>query len=190
MSISNYALDTFVAQDMSKLTQLSMMSLAEEFPNADKWFAQFVLRRIFQAHVPDEKAALAFAIIRRTHAALQEWELASCATQYDIRSVGTYFSVLHHLESCISAVWQGLEFARKSLGQDLFKKGDVSIYGRINWIYNVSRHFDPRALPQGDIHRVWLSDKAIHTREQTVTFDELREAIGMLARVSERVAGT
>jgi len=190
MGISNYALDTFVAQDMSKLTQLSIKSLAGEFPNADKWFAQFVLRRIFQAHVPDEKAALAFAVIRRTHAALQEWELASAAAQGDLRSVGTYFSVLHHLESCISSVWQGLEFARKSLGQDLFKKGDGSTYERINWIYNVSRHFDPEALPQGDTHRVWLSDQAMHTREQTVSFDELREAIGMLARVSERVAGT
>lgn len=190
MGISNYALDTFVAQDMSKLTQLSIKSLAEEFPNADNWFAQFVLRRIFQAHVPDEKAALAFAIIRRTHAALQEWELASAAALGDLRSLGTFFSVLRHLESCISSVWQGLEFARKSLGQDLFKKGDGSVYERMNWVYNVSRHFDPEALPQGDIHRVWLSDQAMHTREQAVSFDELREAIRMLARVSEKVAGT
>ena len=190
MGISNYALDTFVAQDMSKLTQLSIKSLAEEFPNADKWFAQFVLRRIFQAHVPDEKAALAFAIIRRTHASLQEWELASAAAQGDLRSIGTFFSVLRHLESCISSVWQGLEFARKSLAQDLFKQGDGSAYERMNWVYNVSRHFDPEALPQGDTHRVWLSDQAMHTREQTVSFDELREAIRMLARVSEKVAGT
>lgn len=190
MGISNYALDTFVAQDMSKLTQLSIKSLAEEFPNADKWFAQFVLRRIFQAHVPDEKAALAFAIIRRTHAALQEWELASAAAQGDLRSLGTFFSVLRHLESCISSVWQGLEFARKSLGQNLFENGNGSAYERMNWVYNVSRHFDPEALPQGDIHRVWLSDQAMHTREQTVTFGELREAIRMLSRVSEKVAGT
>lgn len=190
MGISNYTLDTFVAQDMSKLTQLSIKSLAEEFPNADKWFAQFVLRRIFQVHVPDEKAALAFAIIRRAHAALQEWELASAAAQGDLRSVGTYFRVLRHLESCISCVWQGLEFARKSLDQDLFKKGDGSVYERLNWVYNVSRHFSPDALPQGDLHRNWLSDEAIHTREQTVSFDELREAIRMLARVSEQVGGT
>ena len=190
MGISNHALDTFVAQEMSKLTQLSIESLAEEFPNSDKWFAQFVLRRIFQAHVLDEKVALAFAIIRRTHAALQEWEFANAAAQGDLRSVGTYFSVLRHFESCISAVWQGLEFARKSLGQDLFKKGYGSVYERLNWVYNVSRHFDPQALSQGDLHRVWLSDQAIHTREQTVSYDELREAIRMLAHVSEKVGGT
>lgn len=188
MGISIYALDRFVAQDMSKLTKLSIKSLAEEFPNADKWFAQFVLRRIFQAHVPDEKTALAFAIIRRTHAALQEWEFAGAAAQGDLRSVGTYFNVLRHLESCISAVWQGLAFARKSLGQELFKKGDGTVYECINWVYNVSRHFDPEALPQGDLHRVWLSDQAMHTREQTISFDELREAIRMLARISEKVA--
>ena len=189
MGISNYALDTFVAQDMSELTQLSIKSLAEEFPNADKWFSQFVLRRIFQAHVPDEKAALAFAIIRRTHASVQEWELAGAAAQGDLRSLGTFFSVLRHLESCVSSVWQGLEFARRSLGQNLFEKGDGSAYERMNWVYNVSRHFDPEALQQGDTHRVWLSDQAMHTREQTVTFDELREAIRMLARVSEKIAG-
>ncbi|MXS86335.1 hypothetical protein ABO04_10640 [Nitrosomonas sp. HPC101] len=190
MSISNYALDKFVAQDMSKLTQLSIQSLAEEFPNADKWLEQFVLRRIFQAHVSDEKAALAFAIIRRTHASLQEWELASAAAQDDLRSIGTFFSVLRHLESCISSVWQGLEFVRKSLGENLFKNGDGSVYERMNWVYNVSRHFDPEALPQGDTHPVWLSDQAMHTREHAVSFDELREAIKMLAHVSEEVAGT
>lgn len=189
MGISNYALDTFVAQDVSKLTQLSIKSLAEEFPNADNWFEQFVLRRIFHAHVPDENAALAFAIIRRTHASLQEWELASNAAQGDLRSIGTFLSVLRHVESCISSVWQGLEFARKFVGEDLFKKGDGSAYERMNWVYNVSRHFDPKTLPQGDTHRVWLSDHAIHTREQTVSFDELREGIKMLARVSEKVAG-
>ncbi len=188
MGISNYVLDTFVAQDMSKLKQLSIKSLAEEFPNADQWFAQFVLRRTFQAHVPDEKAALAFAIIRRTHASLQEWELASSAAQSDLRSIGTFFSILRHLESCISSVWQGLEFARKSLGQDLFKNGDGSAYERMNWVYNASRHFDPETLPQGDLHKVWISDQAIHTREHEVSFDELREAIRMLARVSKKIA--
>lgn len=188
MSISNYALDKFVAQDMSKLSQLSIRSLAEEFPNADKWLEQFVLRRIVHAHVTDEKAALALAVIRRTHAALQEWEFASAAAQGDLRSIGIYFSVLRHLENCISAIWQGLEFGRKSLGQVFFTKGDGSAYERMNWIYNVSRHFDPEALPQGDTHRVWLSDQEMHTREKKVSFDELREAIRMLARISERVA--
>lgn len=190
MGISNYALDTFVAQDMSKLTRLSINSLSGEFPNADSWFAQFVLRRIFQAHVPDEKAASAFAVVRRAHAALQEWELASAVAQGDLRSVGTYFSVLRHLEACLSAVWQGLEFARKSVGQDLFTKGDGTAYERMNWVYNVSRHFDPGALQQGDLHRVWMSDDSMHTREQTLSFDELREGVSMLARVSEKVTGT
>lgn len=189
MGISNYALDTFVAQDMSKLTQLSVNSLASEFPSADSWFATFVLRRIFQAHVPDEKAALAFAIIRRAHAALQEWEFASTAAQRDLRSVATYFNVLRHVEACLDAVCQGLRFARKSLGRSFFTKGDGSVYERMNSIYNVSRHFDPEALQSGDMHRVWLSDHAIHTREQTLSFDELREAVRMLARISDKVSG-
>lgn len=187
MGISNYALDTFVAQEMSKLTRLTIESLSQDFPNADNWFTQFVLRRIFQARVSDDKAPLAFAIIRRTHAALQEWELASSAAHGNLRSVAVYFSVLRHLESCVSAVWQGLEFGRRSVGQNLFQKGDGSVYQRLNWVYNVSRHFEPEALQQGDLHRVWLSDQAVHTREHSVSFDELREAIKMLARISDEV---
>lgn len=189
MGISNYALDTFVAQDMSKLTQLGVNSLAAELPSADSWLATFVLRRILHAHMPDDKAALAFAILRRAHAALQEWELASAASKGDVRSVATYFTVLRHVEACLSAVWQGLEFARKSLGQSFFTKGDGSVYERMNWMYNVSRHFDPQALQPGDMHRVWLSDHAIHTREQMLAFDELRESVRILVRISDRLGG-
>lgn len=189
MGITNYALDTFVAQDMSKLKHLKINSLAEDFPNADNWLEQFVLRRIFQSHVPDDKATLAFAIVRRTHAAVAEWELASAAALGNLRSVGTYFSVLRHLESCISSTWQGLEFARKSMGENLFTKGDGSVYARLHWVYNVSRHFDPEELPQGDLHRTWLSDEAIHTREHSVQFAELRDVIEMLARISYKVSG-
>lgn len=189
MGISNYALDTFVAQDMSKLKHLTINSLADEFPSADDWLGRFVLGRIFHAQVPDDKAALAFAIVRRTHAAVQEWELASAAARGNLRSVGNYFSILRHIESCISSVWQGLEFGRKSIEEILFARGDGSVYERLNWVYNVSRHFDPQGLPQGDLHRTWLSDEAIHTREHLVLFAELRDVIAMLGRISGQVSG-
>lgn len=189
MGITDYALDRFVAQDMSKLKNLTIKSLAEDFPDADNWLRQFVLNRMFHAVVPDDKAALAFAIVRRTHAAMQEWELASAAANGNLRSVGTYFSILRHLESCISSAWQGLEFARKSMGEFLFTNGDGSVYERLNWVYNVSRHFDPEELSQGHLHRLWLSDEAIHTREHLVQFVELRDVIAMLGRISNQVGG-
>ncbi|MFK3741565.1 hypothetical protein [Massilia sp. TN1-12] len=190
MGITNYALDTFAAQEMSKLKHLSIISLADDFPSAHAWLAQLVLSRIFHGHVPDEKAALAFAIVRRTHAALQEWELASAAAKGNLRSVGNYFSILRHVESCISSTWQALEFGRKPMGEVLFtKEGEHNVYKRLNWVYNVSRHFDPQALPQGDLHRTWLSDDAIHTREHLVLFAELRDVIAMLGRISNHVSG-
>ena len=190
MRLSNYALDTFVAQDMSKLKKLSVDSLVGEFQSADCWLEHFVHHQIFQAHISGDKTALAFVIVRRAHVALQEWELTSTAAQGDPRNIGIYFSVLHHLEACLSAVWQGLEFARKSLAEDLFKRGDGGQYERMNWLYNTSRHFDPMALHAGDLHRVWLSDDSMHTREHALSFDELREAVRMLARVAEKVAGS
>lgn len=187
MGISDYALDTFVAQEMSKITRLEIESLAGEFPNADTWLVEFVTLRIFHSHVPKEKAALVFAIIRRAHAAVQEWELASAAALGNMRHIGAYFRVLRHLESCISATWQGLEFARRSLKIDLFTKNEVNVYTRLNWVYNTFRHFDPEMLPEGDLHRTWLSNDAIHTREHVVQFTELREEVALLARVSEKL---
>lgn len=189
MGISNFALDSFVSQDLSKLTSVSMQSLANEFPDADHWFAQFVVRRILHGHVSDEKAPLVFAIVRRTHAALDEWELARTASTGNLRTPAVYFSLLRHLEACITAIWQGLEFGRKAIGQELFQKADGTVYQRLNWIYNASRHFDPEDLPKGDLHKVWLTNEGIHTREHAVTFQELRETISMLARISDKSAG-
>ena len=189
MPLSNYALDAFVAQDLSKLTACAPQTLTGAFPDRAHWFNQFVLRRILQNHVADEKAALAFVLVRRAEAALDEWEAACETAKDDVRQPSTYFKLLRHLESCISALWQGLEFGRKAVGTALFQKGDASVYERLNWIYNVSRHFDPEALLVGDLHRVWVTNDGVHTREHALAFDEIREALQLLGRVAEKVGG-
>ena len=165
MPLSNYALDTFVSQEMSKLTACTPQSLECDFPERGHWLNQFVLRRIFHNHVSEERAALAFILVRRAEAALDEWELACNAATQEVRRPSGYFKVLRHLESCIAALWQGLEFGRSATGSRLFEKGDGSEYERLNWLYNVGRHFDPQALPSGDLHRLWITNDGLHTRE-------------------------
>ena len=119
MPLSHYALDTFVSQDMSKLTACAPRSLATEFPERNHWLSQFVLRRIFHNHVSEERAALAFILVRRAEAALDEWELA-CEAAHDVRKPSGYFKMLRHLENCVTALWQGLEFGRRALETKLF----------------------------------------------------------------------
>jgi hypothetical protein len=191
MPLSNYTLDTFVAQDISKLTACSPQSLASQFPEREHWLSQFILRRVFTNHVAEEQAALAFILLRRTEAAFDEWELA-CATSSRAHNPSGYFKMLRHLENCISALWQGLSFCRRGLGKDkhFFKKDDGSVYQRLNSLYNVSRHFDPYSLPSGDLHCLWISNDGLHSREHAVTFVELREIIESLADIVQKFAGS
>ena len=189
MGISNFALDEFVSQDLSKLTACSPQSLASEIPDREHWFGQFVLRRIFHNHVSGEKAALAFALLRRTDAAIDEWELACAASRENLRQPAAYFKLLRHLENCVAQLWQGLEFGRKAIGKDLFQKNDGSVFARLSWVYNVSRHFNPDSLRPGELHRIWVANDGLQTREQALLFDEIREKIKLLARIVDKFAG-
>lgn len=187
MRISNYALDKFVSQELSRLTACAPRGLADEFPERSSWLNQFILRRIFHNHVPDDRAALAFALIRRAEAAIDEWELACQTTTRDMRSPSAYFKALRHFESCVAAIWQGLDFGRRALGIRLFQQGDGSAEERLNFLYNRSRHFDPQALPTGDLHAVWLTNDGIHTHEHSITFEEAREILATLARIANGI---
>jgi hypothetical protein len=188
MPLSSYALEMFGSQEISKLTACSPTSIATEFPERSTWLNQFVLRRIFHNHVPDERAALAFAILRRAESAVDEWELACDAVGRGVRTVSGYFKALRHFESCVAALWQGVNFGREALGTSVFQKGDGSSYERLNYIYNKSRHFDPDGLPSGDLHPVWIANGGLSTREQSITFDELREIVGRVARIANTIA--
>ena len=190
MPLTHYALDTFVSQEISKLTACTPQSLEVDFPGRGHWVNQFVLRRIFQNHVSEEHAPLAFILVRRAEAALDEWELACNSATQDVRCPSGYFKMLRHLENSIAALWQGLEFCRLAIGTKLFEKGDGSVYERLNWIYNVGRHFDPQTLPSGDLHRLWITNDGLHTREHSVTFTEMRDTLKFLAGMVDKIAGS
>ena len=189
MPLTHSAVDTFVSQEISKLTACAPESLEAEFPDRNHWLNQFVLRRIVQNHVSDERVSLAFILVRRAEAALDEWELACSTATQNIRRPSCYFKVLRHLENCLAALWQGLEFARCAMGVKLFEKGDGSVYERLNWLYNAGRHFYPQALPSGDLHRLWISNEGLNSREHSVTFLEMPDAVKFLAGIVGKIAG-
>lgn len=130
MGFSDYALDTFVAQQMSTFIWVPR-SVGSEFPNRATWLDEFVLRRILHAHVPDDRVALALITLRRILAAIEEWESMCVAASGATRRPSVYFSALQHCEGCVAAVWQALEFGRKALDQRLFDKGDGTVRDRL-----------------------------------------------------------
>jgi hypothetical protein len=189
MPLSHYALDAFVSQELSKLTSCAPQSLASEFPERSHWLNQFVLRRIFHNHVADDRAALAFALTRRAEAALDEWELACEAVRQGAQRPSAYFKALRHFETCLASLWQGLDLGRRALDRDLFSKGDGSVFERLNWLYNKGRHFDPQDLPTGDLHALWITNDGLRAREHAVTFEEMRDALRLLGRTAQAIAG-
>ena len=186
MGLSNFALDRFVSQQMASLSWTSR-SIASEFPNYETWLDEFVLRRIFQNHVPDERAALALAMIRRAVGAIAEWELMCVVAKGNLRKPSTYFELLRHCEACMTASCQALNFGRRSLGTKLFEKGDASVFERLNVLYNESRHVDPDTLPSGTLHAVWLADQSLCSTRCSVTFDELEGVVTSLARTARTI---
>ena len=97
-----------------------------------------------------------------------------------------YFATLQHCEACIAASWQALEFGRKALGVKLFAPSDGSVYERMNEIYNTGRHFEPGALPAGDLHAVWFADSCVRTAKSSLQLSELRAEVAMLGRIAQR----
>jgi hypothetical protein len=131
MGITDYALDKFVGQQISSFAW-TPQSVNSEFPNRGAWLDEFVLHRIFHTHVPDDRAALAFIMLRRALAAIEEWEAMCVEASGSMRRPSVYFSALQHCENCLAATWQALEFGRRVLGQKLFENGDSAVYERLN----------------------------------------------------------
>jgi hypothetical protein len=191
MPLSMYARDAFVAQDLSLLTECRAMAVAQEFPDCSSWLGSFVLNWMFRIPLTKEKAALAFALIRRAEGAIVDYEEArghlAKLVAGDV-SISLYFRCLRRFESSVGALYQSLDFVRKALGIQLFTQGDGSPYERLNVIYNRGRHSNPETLPAGQLHAVWIKNDGLHTDGANLTFDELRELIGDIGRIADKLA--
>lgn len=190
--LSKYALDKFVAQDLSQLTECRMAPLGQEFPNYAAWLQLFVGNWIFIAReLPPDKAALAFALIRRVDGAVEDYEEArEHLTQLVTgnRTIRLYFRCLRRLESAVAMLYQSLDFVRKALGTTLFTKGDGSEYEQLNLIYNKGRHSNPEKLPAGYLHAVSIKNDGLHTDGASLAFDELRDMILDVSQLADMIA--
>lgn len=191
MPLSSYARDNFVVQEYSALTTFDVQPIGPNFTGHKSWLTTFVLNTIFTTDLPSASRALAFALLRRAEAAVEDFD-AACAVLSELvaakKTVSGYFRGLRVLEATISQLYQALEFVRKASGTKLFQKGDGSRYERLNRIYNVSRHGDPQALPAGHLQLVWLRDDGVHVEGASMTFGELRELVVELATAAEHLS--
>jgi hypothetical protein len=188
MPLTNYVLDKFVSQQLSQLNECNASNVTERYSQAKHWVSNFVLNSIFGGPVSKEGRSFTFFFLRRAEAAFTEYEYARQALIEFVSAPSKkpffYFQALHHFEMTITMLWQAYDLTRRVMKKKLFDKGDSSNYEKLNWIYNVSRHFDPLELPVGQIHAVWLNNAGIQTGRYGVSFQELEEfliEIGSLA---------
>jgi hypothetical protein len=173
MPLSNDALDTYVAQEMSALTECSAEPLGPEFPDADHWFSQFTLTRIFKTEFSRETVTSTFAVMRRAYSAMRSFDdgIAGVKAFISDRKIGAYFQALGAFEACLSSVYQGLTFAGKQIGEKLYDKGDGSDLERPD-----------------HLHAVWLRNGGLHTSTDAVTFEEIRKWNQLLCKISHHMA--
>jgi len=191
MPLTNYSLNKYVAQELADLKSPIAKSIRGEFPNLDGWISTFVLKSIFHFTLPADRAALAFALLRRAQAAIEDYDEACTALGRVVgreSTVSEYFLALRKLESSIAMLYQAYDFARKALSIKLFESGDGTPYQRLNSIYNRSRHPDVTALPSGHLHPVWLKDDGLYTDGARLGFDELENLLRDLGRIAERTS--
>lgn len=191
MPLSLYALDNFVSQELSQLTECHATEVADEFPGYESWLSTFVLNCMLGFPLSREKAALAFAIIRRSEPAITDYEearelLAKLVSSR--KSVSLYFRCLARFESTVAMVCQALMFIMEALKIELYEKGDGSTYERLYKIYNVGRHENPETLPTGQLHAVWIKNDGLFVDGAYLTFGELRELVREVGRIADKLS--
>lgn len=188
MPLTNYSLNKYVAQELSDLKNPLARSVRGEFPNLDKWICTFVMKSIFHLDLTEKHTTLAFALIRRAQAAIEDYDEACTALSHTVGRESTiteYFHTLRKLESSVAMLYQAYNFAIKALSIRLFATNDGSNYQRLNSIYNSSRHPDVMKLPSGHLHPVWIKNDGLYTNGTKLRFDELEDMLRELGRIAE-----
>ncbi|MCG2740704.1 MAG: hypothetical protein L6300_10785 [Syntrophaceae bacterium] len=176
MPLTNYALDNFISQQLSELTEYNALEVSSRYPQKEFWVSNFSLNSIFGGTVSKEDRIFSFFFLRRVEAAFTEYEYACKALGGFIsstpKSSSLYFRTLHHFEMAISMMWQAYDFEIEKSGTPRFAKNDGSNYQRLNGIYNVSRHFNPSDLSAQNIHAIWLTNDGVKTENLEISYSE------------------
>lgn len=113
MPLTNYALDKFVSQQLSQLTECNASNVTERYSQAKYWVSNFVLNSVFGGSISEEGKTFTFFFLRRAEAAFREYEYARQALTEFVsapsKKPSLYFRALHHFEMTIAMLWQAYD---------------------------------------------------------------------------------
>lgn len=191
MPLTNYALDNFVAKDVSKFTEHTLNSIAPRFPQHKHWLNNCLLNSIFSSPIPDDAKPGTFSIVRKGEHCLREYELALEFLEEFLnneRKISDYFRIISHLEVSLSSAYQVLEYIKRITEEPFFKKGDGSVGEKLNRIYNISKHLQKHTFIPQQLHLFWLSNTGLCSSELDLSYQEIEEIVVGICDITERIS--
>lgn len=189
MPFTRYAVETFISDKITKVTECNITDLYAEFPAACDWVSGFGLMVIFVNQPREEVQPFALQFVRRAEMALAEYASA----REELRSFvsgnrgrwSPYFRALYHFEAAVAQLYQAFDYSRKVLNTKLFAENDGSPLNRLNLIYNTSKH----QLAGAD-QPLWITNEGIETVESKLAFSEMEDLLRSCARIATKLTST
>ena len=190
---TDYTLDNFVSQELSKLTTCNVNELTSRFPQSTHWIGNFTLNSRYGRPVNMDARKFCLAFLRRAEAAFFNYELGRQALiefeesvkQGGPKKTSVYFRALHFFETCLATHWQALKLFEKLSNEQPFQQGDGSSTEKLNQIHNKSKHYNPAELPSGQLHAVWITNEGLNIQNVCLTFAELEELMVDLGKTAD-----
>ena len=141
---TDYTLDHFISQDLSKLTACNAPELVSRFPQSTYWIVNFTLNSRYGRPVDMDARKFCLGFLRRAEAAFFTYEFArqalldfEASVNHGPRKTSVYFRALHFFEVCIAMHWQAIDLFRKLSKEDAYDKGDGSSIEKLHKISTV-----------------------------------------------------
>lgn len=132
---------------------------------------------------------------RRVQIAFGEYALARadtlrCLAALPDVSLSDYATALHHWETTLAALWQGLRLLGRFSGPiaKWYENGDGSNIERLNPMYDRMKHVD-KAITAGQVlpdsmTPVWLANDGLKSLDHVLTYEETAELLTDMEEVA------
>jgi hypothetical protein len=191
MPFPAYALDKFVAPDISKFTKASIPDMSDTSKEQEYWVRNFILNTLLRVTIDERTRQTLFNFLRQVESAFREYGLArerTLAYLQNAEAITAYLAAIGHWEVYLSHAYQA--YCLLARGQKiLFVQGDGSVLERLNLLYNRSKHMDSAIengqLPAESTLAIWLKNDGVRSIDSALTFAEIADILRDLAMWSD-----
>jgi len=201
---SDFALDKFVAPELSKFTAASIPDVSQYKEGREWWVRNFFLSSMLRGTPDPPYRQYMLNFLRRAELSFQQYEFARERTLKYLesprnRGTGNYMAAIGHWEVFLSQAWHAyllLSYMAGLNGQGIFKPGDNSEAERLNFLYNRSKHAEKSIngafYPEDSTLCLWLCNNGLkvtsdHQTDGHLTFLEMFGVLEDLGKWADRV---